>query len=346
MTSSDSYSIGGAGNLTLSGSISLMSGISGAGITKSGSGTLSLAGSSSYDAGTTIQAGTLNINADAALGAVPASAATNITFSGNSTLQAGAAAVSLNANRNIAVNSGVTATFDTQGNTMAIPGVVGGAGGLTKIGSGTLTLSGKNTYPGLTDGRVRAHFRSRQPGVAATIAARKRRQRVESNGKAACAAQHPVTYIRRRRIAEPNGGIDTLCNRPTTPSDPHRYGASVNRQHMGLARRQRTPDQRDPGLRGPTPAWAPTNLITFASNGGVAVRSPNRLTLDTAYQVFPSAPATMTFNARLPDCGNTVNGNYLTLTGDLELQGAGGGRPRTPASLVQLGHETTAILGC
>ena len=45
----------------------------------------------------------------------------------------------------------VTATFDTQGNTMSIPGVISSAGAyttysFTKVGTGTLILAGSNTF--------------------------------------------------------------------------------------------------------------------------------------------------------------------------------------------------------
>ncbi len=119
-------------------------------LVKVGSGTLMLSGSNGYSGGTTISGGTLNINADAALGTAPASPAANITFSGNGALQAGAATVLLSANRNIAINGGITATIDTQSNMMTIPGAVTGAGSLAKAGAGTLTLTGSTTYTGAT----------------------------------------------------------------------------------------------------------------------------------------------------------------------------------------------------
>jgi fibronectin-binding autotransporter adhesin len=128
--------------------------ISGSGaISKISAGTLTLAGSNSFGGGTTINAGVLNINADASLGAVPSSAATNLAFAGSGTLQFGANNVSLSANRGIAI-SGVTATFDTQGNSATIAGTIadgtGGPGALFKANSGTLYLTGANTYSGGT----------------------------------------------------------------------------------------------------------------------------------------------------------------------------------------------------
>jgi fibronectin-binding autotransporter adhesin len=124
--------------------------ISGAGaLTKTGAGTLTLTGTNTYSGGTTIQAGILSINDDSALGTDPSTAQTNITFSGSGTLRAGAG-FTLNSNRGILVNSGKTATIDTQSYTMTIDGVISGSGAVTKQGTGTLTLSGVNTYTGST----------------------------------------------------------------------------------------------------------------------------------------------------------------------------------------------------
>ena len=144
------FNVANGATLNVSGNFANMNGYGCSNaLVKAGSGTMVLSGTNANTGGTTMQGGTLNINSDAALGTAPASPATNVTFSGNSTLQAGAA-VSLSGNRNIVVNSGVTATVDTQGNTMTVPGVISGSGGLNKIGTGTLTLSGSNSYSGNT----------------------------------------------------------------------------------------------------------------------------------------------------------------------------------------------------
>ena len=89
-----------------------------------------------------------------------------LAFTGNGTLQAGADGIVLNSNRNITVNSGVTATIDTQAFNMSIAGPIGGQGGLTKVGTGTLTLTGSNNYTGnifLTSGTLAIN--NRQQGV-------------------------------------------------------------------------------------------------------------------------------------------------------------------------------------
>ncbi len=137
--------------LNRSNTFTLANTVSGSGsLLQSGLGTVQLTAANSYSGGTTIADGTLNINADAALGALPPSPATNVTFSGDGTLQAGAATVVLSGNRNLAIESGVIVTIDTQSDAMTVPGIVSGPGGLTKIGGGTLTLSGADTYSGAT----------------------------------------------------------------------------------------------------------------------------------------------------------------------------------------------------
>ena len=58
---------------------------------------------------------------------------------------------------NLTGASGTNVTFDTQAASVTLSGVLSGAGGLTKAGTGTLTLSGANTYAGATrllDGTV------------------------------------------------------------------------------------------------------------------------------------------------------------------------------------------------
>ncbi len=115
-------------------------------ITKAGAGTLILNGNNTYGgaAGTTIQAGTLQIASDASLGknTIP------LAFTGAGTIRAGGTVTS---SRPVTIGSGITATFDTNGFAFSTSGIISGATGtLTKISAGTLTLSGANTYGGGT----------------------------------------------------------------------------------------------------------------------------------------------------------------------------------------------------
>jgi autotransporter-associated beta strand protein len=101
--------------------------------------------------GTLITAGTLAIAGDGSLGLAPASAYNNIQFIGG-TLRADAS-ISLHANRNVVISQG--ATFDNNGNTFTINGVISNFTLLnnptvTSKGSGITVLAGANTYTGQT----------------------------------------------------------------------------------------------------------------------------------------------------------------------------------------------------
>ena len=110
---------------------------------KTGPGLLALSGTNAYSGGTTLNSGTLNINGDAALG----NAAGGVTFSGNSTLQAGANNITLSLARGLTIDNGVTATIDARANTLTIAGAISGSGRLVATG-GTLALYGTSTLAG------------------------------------------------------------------------------------------------------------------------------------------------------------------------------------------------------
>ena len=117
-------------------------------LTKVGTGTLTLSGVNTYTGVTAINGGTLSVAADGALGTPPSfPSAGQLTFGGGTLLAT--ASFTLDANRGVAlsgagmisVNSGVTLTVDS---------VVDGAGSLAKVGTGTLVLSGVNSYTSAT----------------------------------------------------------------------------------------------------------------------------------------------------------------------------------------------------
>jgi len=103
-------------------------------------GTLVLTGANTYTGGTAINGGVLQIGSNAGLGANTSA----ISFDGGTLRNTGNFATV----RNVTINQG-GATFDTQGN-LIINGAIGGAGALTKIGTGMLYLAGTNTYAGGT----------------------------------------------------------------------------------------------------------------------------------------------------------------------------------------------------
>ncbi|MEI6074192.1 MAG: autotransporter-associated beta strand repeat-containing protein [Verrucomicrobiota bacterium] len=135
-------------------------------ITKLGTAALTLYSANTYTGGTTLSAGTLNLDNNAALGTGPLTinggtidnngsdvvTLTNnnvqnwngdFTYTGNQNLNLGTGVVTLASSRQVGVNA----------NTLTVGGVIsdGGAGySLTKAGAGSLTLRGANTYRGVT----------------------------------------------------------------------------------------------------------------------------------------------------------------------------------------------------
>lgn len=101
------------------------------GLTKSGAGTLILTGANIFTGKTYLNAGTVQISSDAALGAVPASAvADQVVFNGG-TLQNNNTYVMLNANRGLTLLSHGGALQADSNKDLTVSGAISGAGGLT-----------------------------------------------------------------------------------------------------------------------------------------------------------------------------------------------------------------------
>src|SRR3989442_518338 len=118
------------------------------GLTKSGAGTLVLSAANTYTGVTTINAGTIEIPADAGLGTAPGAATPGKIVFGGGTLRT-TATFTLAANRGIALTAAGTISTNPA-TTLTYGGIIAGAGSLTKAGTGTLILSGVNTYTGAT----------------------------------------------------------------------------------------------------------------------------------------------------------------------------------------------------
>ena len=118
-------------------------------LTKIGSGTLTLSGSSTYSGATTINGGTISAPSDAAFGTAPGlPTAGQLTINGGTLLVS--ANFSLDPNRGIALLGGGGTFSINSSRTLTYGGIVDGSGTLTKIGTGTLVLAGANTYTGAT----------------------------------------------------------------------------------------------------------------------------------------------------------------------------------------------------
>ena len=118
-------------------------------LNKWGAGTLTLSGANSYSGGTFVNAGVLRINADAAVGAVPASPAVNVTLNGGQLF--GGSSPSLAANRTVSLGAGGGFLEAGGGSTFTINGNMTGAGGLGVVwDGGTVVLAGTGSYAGAT----------------------------------------------------------------------------------------------------------------------------------------------------------------------------------------------------
>ena len=132
---------GGGGIDTNGFSTTISQAIGGTGaLSKTGTGTLTLGGNNGYAGGTTVSAGTLAIGNSSALGTG------TVLLGGGTTLQAAANGLSVGN----AISLGGSATIDTQSNGLTLTNAILGGGSLTKIGTGTLTLSAANNYSGGT----------------------------------------------------------------------------------------------------------------------------------------------------------------------------------------------------
>jgi autotransporter-associated beta strand protein len=114
-------------------------------ITKAGPGTALFSGTNTYSGGTTLQAGTLSIAAYTNLPTIGA-----LTFTGGILRVTGTVIANLNPYQVNWTSKGGGFDVATDGNTLAVTNALGGAGSLSKLGAGTLTLSGANTYSGDT----------------------------------------------------------------------------------------------------------------------------------------------------------------------------------------------------
>ncbi|OYV04545.1 MAG: hypothetical protein CFE26_16305, partial [Verrucomicrobiales bacterium VVV1] len=142
VSAASDYTFTGSGSLSGSG-----------GLTKSGTGTLTLGTVNDYTGPTTITGGVLAIDSlgDAgtpgSIGAAT-SAATNLVINGGTLRLTG---LQTNTNRSLTLGtSGGTFDIVTASSSMQISGVVGGSGSLRKSGPGTLILASTNTYSGGT----------------------------------------------------------------------------------------------------------------------------------------------------------------------------------------------------
>jgi fibronectin-binding autotransporter adhesin len=121
--------------------------ISGAGsVNFAGTASQTLSGANSYTGGTTVSSGVLRAGSTSAFGAGP------VAINGGAMLDLAGFATSINELTGAGNLTLGTATVSIGGTNSSsnFAGVISGVGGVTHVGTGTLTLSGANTYTGAT----------------------------------------------------------------------------------------------------------------------------------------------------------------------------------------------------
>ncbi|MCP3384626.1 autotransporter domain-containing protein [Bradyrhizobium sp. CCGUVB4N] len=119
----------------------------GGGLTKVGTGTLTLTNFNSYTGATTISAGTLALSGTGSI-ASSSVVTVNATFDISAITPSATAITTLAGSSSGVVNMGTKGLFITNGST-EFAGVIQGSGGF-EVGGGTQTLSGVNTYTNVT----------------------------------------------------------------------------------------------------------------------------------------------------------------------------------------------------
>ena len=142
------FGAGGATFDTNGNNVTLASALSGSGgLTKTGAGTLTLAGSSNYSGATNVNVGTLQAGAANAFSATSAfTVAAGATLGLNNFNQT---IGSLAGDGNVTLGS-ATLTTGGDNTSTTFAGGISGTGGLVKTGSGIMVLTGTNSYTGGT----------------------------------------------------------------------------------------------------------------------------------------------------------------------------------------------------
>ncbi|MCF3649366.1 beta strand repeat-containing protein [Synoicihabitans lomoniglobus] len=309
--------------------------ISGAGtpsrLVKTGDGTLTLTGANTFqdtgnawDSAVQIQAGTIAITTDAALG----QANNNVALSSDTTLRAdGSFAMGSGRQIEFAGN----ATLDVSGvNTVVHNGTVTGSGTVTKGGTGTLQLAAANTHSGNvvvnTGTLLVSHDQALGSGGTTTV-----------NSGATLAVQGGITVATETNIALSGHGVDgggalrnvsgnNIVNTPMTLGAATTITAAAGTLQLGT---QATSPVLNLGAHNLTFNTAGGNIVVesdFTGTGDIYKNGSGTLTLNHG-EAYPTILSTAT-DFFLND-GKTILNTYATensgMRGDITIgDGLGG----------------------
>jgi autotransporter-associated beta strand protein len=333
------------------GSVTFSSLLSGGKLTKSGSGAGSLilnATNTTFSGGVTLNAGTLQIKNVSCLGtgtftinggiidqtvnAGPVNLGTvtpqtwggDFTFLGSlatGSLNMGTGAVSLTGNRTVTVSA----------NTLTIGGVISGGFGLTKAGAGTMTLTGTNTYTGLTTVNAGTLNLNKAGGALPAT----NNVTVASGGTLVVSANQTLNNL---TVAA--GGTVTV-NAGVTLTINGTYSVSSNSSgNAGTILTNGTLQINEGGWPGNTGTftYGASGTLVFANTTGpygisgtdnwwpsssgpanVTVQGGGGINLNAISRTVPSSGTTGTF--KLVTGSNAVQGTALTLNGTVQIDG-------------------------
>ncbi len=155
-------SVGGVGNTTFD--TAAIAGVGG--VTKDGTGVVQYNFANTYTGATTVNAGTLRLGA---ANVIDNNNAMTVSSPGTFDLNGNAESIGSLAGDGSVTLGVATLTTGNNGTSTTFSGVVSGAGGLTKVGAGTLTLSGANTYDGATAINVGVIRAQSSPALGSTV---------------------------------------------------------------------------------------------------------------------------------------------------------------------------------
>ncbi|HEY5692731.1 MAG TPA: autotransporter-associated beta strand repeat-containing protein, partial [Cyclobacteriaceae bacterium] len=329
-------SLGGANRIFNANSAggSLISGqITGAnGIEKSGTNALTLSGNNTYSGSTTVSSGTLNINSATAIGtgtlilaggSIDNTSGGSITISNNNAqnwnsdfafigtndLNLGTGAVTPSASRQVTVNAG----------NLTVGGIIGGGGvEITKAGSGTLTLTGVNTFSGgttLNTGTLNIN-NANALGTAAGTFTINGGTIDNTSGGTITTDNHPIsiggdfTFTGTNNLNLGSGNVSFTSNSQVTVNAATlSIGGVVSASSFDLTK----------GGSGVLSFGSnPVTLDALTISGGTLLSTSGNLTIGGDFNnsgTFSHNNGTVIFNSALAQSVASVNYNNLTLTG-------------------------------